>query len=492
MKRSSLGFRTNIQKRWKYNSLKSGQFWKFGYELLPDEVIAKITECISDKPCRGRATLTLNQYRDVASKELNCWVREKIPIPVNIARRLFQKLTADECFRLQLTKPIQVSLSASNVIPSRSTITYEPSEESLVEVGDQLSDGYSSEDDFDIEEPEHRPSTTRELGTSLRQYEQDHSDIDIDPSTGMYIIRPTITQIFQRWLANELTVSKRAFSRLLRLMHRYRPTIDVIDYSDETIPTTADALLTIKRSEHNYIIRDFEQYDAVLDDFPDNCEGFTTTGSDESESEVEEDDEEEDEQEDKELIEIGDCPRTLFNDSGNEGDDRSSEDDSEEVPVVLRHLPNSEDYADDMKQYRSDRIGGGVEQISQKMVYFGLENILTLSNSAGNLNKGSYCNFLRAIAIMDETSLTDEMVDRLFPAKSEVSAKSPVKLVVAPTLCKIVVNIKLYIYFALQFKPSKGKRKKEFEVYLDLFHDGMSVFKCSKAPKCTPLMGKLL
>jgi hypothetical protein len=52
--------------------------------------------------------------------------------------------------------------------------------------------------------------------------------------------------------------------------------------------------------------------------------------------------------------------------------------------------------------------------------------------------------------------------------------------------------MKYAYYFYLNFsqlQPLRGQRKKEFDVLIDICHDGLQVFKTSKAPKCTPLMG---
>jgi hypothetical protein len=65
-------------------------------------------------------------------------------------------------------------------------------------------------------------------------------------------------------------------------------------------------------------------------------------------------------------------------------------------------------------------------------------------------------------------------------------------LKLAKNICLPVLIIFSHFSGTLQFHNivCRGDRKKEFEVLMDICHDGVQVFERSKRPKCTPLMGK--
>jgi hypothetical protein len=208
----------------------------------------------------------------------------------------------------------------------------------------------------------------------------------------------------------------------LKKLHRDKPTIDEREYSDKSIPRKAETLVARKKGENNYVIRDLTKYDFVKDDFPDEQDDVNNTviiDEDEESDSAESDtssSEEEDNGESAQLFVISD---TTIDNAGDDGDTES--DNGKRNEYLACCVPNDEEWKDD-----GEKIGVEIKKAKgewkgdQKMVYFGLENILTGKNSAGNIHKASYFNYLRAIAMLDRKSLTDEMVDRLFPRNKQV------------------------------------------------------------------------
>jgi hypothetical protein len=462
MKRSSLVafLQTNAEKKLKYTSLNSNEVWDFDYDLLPDEVIAKVAACVTNKACNGSLACTKNKYRLTCSSALRSWVQRKEEIPREVALRLIGKLSNADLQRLQLWAPVQQALSMlGNDALSNNLATdtsCEVSVSHVVENHHQPSPFNRDDEcvyDFDLDEITTRYAALSTNGVDFKVMSttmfDDELDFAIDPLSGSCRYRPSFKQVIRLWAINEMTVSKACVTRLLHLMHIYQPTIELFEYGNNSIPRHADTLLYIQKTKRSYVIRDFNDYDYENDDFPGTDLVEITVGGDEveevveeelevipDEEEVEEDIEELDQQEGEnaedegeeenceELLEIGDCPPDLFNnESGSEGDDPESDDSEsgETVRKLRNNIPDIDDYAADIEEHVKELIGGAAEKRRQKMVYFGLENILTCSNSAGNIHKGSYINFLRAVALMDETALTDTVVNRIFPPNTKVN-----------------------------------------------------------------------
>jgi hypothetical protein len=190
--------------------------------------------------------------------------------------------------------------------------------------------------------------------------------------------------------------------------------------------------------KNNYVIRKFEEYDYKEDDFPENS-GTTLPDSDDSDEENpvlfdnddESDDQSSDDDEDTNGIEVVQGIERIpqiqndGEDSGNEGDrdvdDHDSDEGDEFVPIPGIVLPATvNQMVNDVTDKMEELAEKGVAKDTHEMVYLGLENILTFSNSAGNIQKGAYVNYLRAIALLDQHALTDDLVNRLFPPNSKV------------------------------------------------------------------------
>jgi hypothetical protein len=248
----------------------------------------------------------------------------------------------------------------------------------------------------------------------------DSNGNEIDPLTGFPKPRHTLAQVLRLWKRNELTVSKSSVTRLLRLLHRYKPEISRMDYVNNKIPRKADTLLRIPESEHKYVIRDFDTYDYKLDEFP--------RGENEDDA--------------NEMLSFDDAVDAPLGDNCDVEDDDAdsiSTDDSVDMAIVDSITENNEynrcigvadddrnspeHYDDDIIDAMASDEENEVDRDLYKMVYFGLENILTCSNSAGNIQKGAYFNYLRAIALLDDNALTDDVVNRLFPKNSKVRSK---------------------------------------------------------------------
>jgi hypothetical protein len=210
-----------------------------------------------------------------------------------------------------------------------------------------------------------------------------------------------MAKVLRYWKKRDFTVSKGSLNRLLQDMHFFQPEITKRDYAENNLPRKADTLLKIAESQHKYHIRDFSKYNYVLDDWPkrsviDDVFADETSSDDDDNNESNDDD---------------DSSSDDRSPSNNAAED-SSEDDT----------PTCADYCLDMKRHIAKENAKAKDTSSDihKMVYFGLENILTCSNSAGNIQKGSYLNYLRAIALFDPHALTDDVVNRIFPKSCKV------------------------------------------------------------------------
>jgi hypothetical protein len=92
----------------------------------------------------------------------------------------------------------------------------------------------------------------------------------------------------------------------------------------------------------------------------------------------------------------------------------------------------------------------------QEMAYMGIENVL-LKKNPGILDCKAFENTLKAMMLLDPHCLSDEFVEAYFTEKDE--------------------------------KPLKGDRGSEPLFVLDLFIDGVPVFKSSKNASCIAVMG---
>jgi hypothetical protein len=426
MKRSLVpGFQTNLQKKWKYSGLKDGEVWKFDYELLPEEVLIKIAECVTNKKCTGRSSNAIRLYRSTVSSNLNSWVVQKNPIPTDVACRLLKNLSVADRSRLQLSALIETALNGLNTSAAADEpgqITVENSIISVQEFSDEPNlDDSDFEDDY-----EHRPCSTR-LSTIPSLAALDNDDNEEDPYTGFFKKRVTWTQVARQWYYDEPTVGPSALTRFLQKMHRYQPTISSIEYTNKSIPRKAETLVSIKKEDRKYVIRDFTTYDYVLDDFPgdgNTSKKRTSVIDDDVESDSADSDTSQSSLED---VPDEAAPVGLFanphiaTDLNTDGDAELSDADKNNE-YFAGGIPDDEDWKDDGEEIGNElKKEEGEWKANQKMVYFGLENILTGTNSAGNIHKASYYNYLRAIALLDPKALTDKMVDRLFPINSEVS-----------------------------------------------------------------------
>jgi hypothetical protein len=115
----------DVVKKWKFSSLQGGEVWTFGYELLPNDVLAVIAECILNKPCLGRSDArTIKKYKQIAIPELKKWLELKQMIPREIAQRLSAKVCKRDLRRLKLAEAVLCALLGSGGINSNNlTIT---------------------------------------------------------------------------------------------------------------------------------------------------------------------------------------------------------------------------------------------------------------------------------------------------------------------------------------------------------------------------------
>jgi hypothetical protein len=298
------------------------------------------------------------------------------------------------------------------------------------------------EDDESLEDYADYSFTPTEFST-LQQFipsvRYDESGNEIDHLTGFPKPKITLGKVLHVWKKRELGVNSAPVTRLLRLLNQTQPEISKRDYAARQLPKTCATLMKTAELKNNYVIRKFEEYDYKEDDFPENS-GTTLPDSDDSDEENpvlfdnddESDDQSSDDDEDTNGIEVVQgierVPPELQNDgedSGNEGDrdvdDHDSDEGDEFVPIPGIVLPATvNQMVNDVTDKMEELAEKGVAKDTHQMVYLGLENILTFSNSAGNIQKGAYVNYLRAIALLDQHALTDDLVNRLFPPNSKV------------------------------------------------------------------------
>jgi hypothetical protein len=447
-------------KIWKYNSLKDDEVWSSSYEFLPNDIIVKITECIVNKRSHtSHSKRSMDSNREISFPQLRNWIVLKQVIPRDIALRLSIKLSNRDLRRLQLAKPVAFAITQGfvdrneleeDLIPQPGESIAMPVNQQQTEVLESESTGASefvADATYDPEIADNDESLSKDSSESSDEYvrPEDFTDShlqnvptirfdqlgnEIDPITGFLKVKPSFPSVVTHWLANELAVPKAAGDRLLALLRRYQPEITRLDYVENNILAKSESLL--KKKDCRYVIRDFRLYDLKLDEFQDETEHLLSSSSsdddDESENGVannpaelvssgnglEDDEVESDNDRTIEIVVQQERP-----DNEDEMADCDDEDDDE---VESPNKPVWTDYVKDINDFMKTKAKkeGNSTKLNHKMVYFGLENILTFSNSAGNIQKCAFVNCLRAIALLDENALTDEIVDRLFPKNSKV------------------------------------------------------------------------
>jgi hypothetical protein len=435
----------DVKRRWKYNSLAKGSVWTCGYDLLPDDIIAKLAQCILNKPCVGRSKTPMNRYKEVCTTELNKWKVHKQPIPKDIAFRLRMKCATRDLERLQLTDAVADGLTSGDstkqlIIPNQEPVELmeinqyhqeedipqasgEPSNHEVREDDAELSDG-SWEDCADPFLPTEF-STLMQITPSIRY---DKSGNEIDPFTGFPVPKITLKKVIGIWKRREIGMRNAPLTRLLKLLNHYKPEISKRDYLQRQLPKTCATLMKPTEVEPTFVIRDFDLYDYELDDFPEDAETSCCFESDSAEEDDEDSsstDESDDQSSDDDttgieiVLEEVECVQEEVDVEDNSSDGNEGDDDEEIVtikPATARHLIS------DVTEFTAEVAVLEVNRDLHKMVYFGLESILTCSNSSGNIQKGAYINFLRGIALLDEYALTDTLVNRLFPPNSKVGS----------------------------------------------------------------------
>jgi hypothetical protein len=412
----------DVAKKWKFSSLKDGEVWTFGYEFLPNEVFFKLTECILNKPCLGRDSRTIKRYKKITITELKKWLELKQTIPREIAQRISAKVCGRDLRRLKLAEAVsfaelggggtinsynnlttdhdtavleEVDLQHMNQESSTSSALEENIVHPVVDININADNEMESADDDEAEYLATHFSTLEQIAPVIRY---DSSGNELDPMTGFPKPRCTLAKVLRHWKKRELSVSKGSLNRLLKDLHTFQPEISKQDYAEKTLPRKAETLLQIPESEHKYHIRRFCEYDYVKDDWPEknNEDSYANDESDDN--------------------------RKGSEDDSSTDDDDDDDNDDDGVSGEYDETPKSADYDADMKSHRvkEDAKAKSTSSDIHQMVYFGLENILTCSNSAGNIQKGPYFNYLRAIALFDPHALTDAVVDRLFPKNCKV------------------------------------------------------------------------
>jgi hypothetical protein len=404
---------------------------------------------------RGWKPRRVEQYKKLCIPELKKWIHLNHNIPRDIAYRLSSTFSDRDLLRLGLKElvsrsladaihvdnmssmspdentdspitndiPINNSVSMSEMTDAASDPVAENTETAVVEIynADEVNlpqcevDTDSSGDE---EGMNYLTSQFSALEMSIPVIRYDTKGNEIDPLTGFPKRSHSLDEVLGFWARNELTVHRASVTRLLTHLHRYKLEISKMDYAHKKLPRKAETLMRLPKSEHKYVIRDFDEYDYSIDDFPaeknyrnaednesssGNAEDVSGGFGDDQESYVD------DEASDIENSIIDTVDGASVNEYNRcigvfDDDDRNS----------------PEHYDDDIINAMASDEENEVDKDSHKMVYFGLENILTCSNSAGNIQKGPYFNYLRAIALFDDGALTDEVVNRLFPKNSKV------------------------------------------------------------------------
>jgi len=260
-------------------------------------------------------------------------------------------------------------------------------------------------------------------------------------------------------------------TKLLKIIHKLKPA-DVTNLHE--LPVTASGLLSVSTRQRKFITyRNLNDFDNKNNRYPSSQYVSDASSSDDDESNQDSQLESNSLSSNRERKRIK-CS-TSATDSSHQrrnGNQQHDDDASESDTYDGDADEDDEDISDEDSERRifirdgnklveRANIIGAHKKLISKMVYFGIENILSGRMAGGHLHRGEYLNYVRAISLIDEHAFTDKFVERAFN-------------------------------FASIKTPKYGGRKEEFSIVIDLFHDGVQIFNNSKTQTVIPLMGRVI
>lgn len=274
--------------------------------------------------------------------------------------------------------------------------------------------------------------------------------------------RLSLREIFKQWSCSPrtLSLSQMAYTDLFRLIHKNRPAFDETELWN--FPKTGKGLAYLPANCYDHVtFRDLNKYNAEKDIFVDENDlrepyekwaFFDDNEMEEDNNNVNDGYDQEDdcnidsqlsqsnnhffesqyvndsqlsqcyevEERDDENIQSLVSQGGQSNSSSSDGDGDESNSDiacgDDETESSIRDNVSA-NYSDDVKKcIAKEELK--VDQPLQEMCYFGIENVLRGINP-GIFDMKGYENVLKVISVLDETALSDDFVDRLFPKTAE-------------------------------------------------------------------------
>jgi hypothetical protein len=382
MKRKSDCLAFEHLKRQKYGCMKDGEVLQDVY-MLPNSLLIILCEAIKNKQCVAVEQATIRKYRKTVQDAIDRWRRDQF-VPREIAVKLFLRLSSVDLERLQIHSIVSSAINNSsdpdhNIPTSLSEASSDELFGEFIYGGHPLSTSFSAP----------LPSVVDELCAPSN----DDEDYELDSRTGFFKERPKFKQVITEWGSAEFGVSRAALDRLLKRLHGQKPMLTDADY--KKLPKSGKRLLHVKKRHRNILYRDFSNFDNDLDEFVS------------------------DDEENHENIESSDDSSDTDDDTPYDADDPGDSSDSSLEDEFENEEEEAYNYDKDVADFAREK-NQLPKTDKQRMVYFGVENILAAKKATGLLHKTNYHNFLKSIAVLDNTSLTDKVIDRIFRSDSQV------------------------------------------------------------------------
>jgi hypothetical protein len=231
-------------------------------------------------------------------------------------------------------------------------------------------------------------------------------------------LRWTLTQILKNFnTLPGVKVANEGWTTVLKDIHKHKPKCETeedvkklperIKLFFKKLPETGRGMTYLGKTSYDHILfRDLLEYEEEEDVFVDspNTEDFDRWHYEEIVPEPVLEDDEKTESDDDEPL-----PANEHDDADDEG--------SEKGDAELEGFFLEKDIDNDLKRDmdKHDDIDGW---FGQQTVYFGIENVL-MGRNPGILDVQGYQNVLKAMALLEPTSLSKEIVDKLWEMKTK-------------------------------------------------------------------------